>query len=512
MVKVAELTADVKLTGAKEATKQVENLTKSFGFLGSAASGSMKVLEWAANTLHEGINMASSYARQMDVMTFRNKIGAESFQRLEQAFRQHKGDVKDFIAVYDRLQSSQTRWKRRGLESAEGEVFKLLGINPGDYGQDTLKLMDAITQKLINMENIGDRNYIADILGINSEYLRVASKQDYNIWNNVIMSEEDRDKLNKQAQEMASFETLIDGLKTKLGVKWKVDWGLDISEWLNETAQDMVNATDAADGFFDALYKIGAVGINNLGGTGTERNWFGKFLDMFDDGMVLVGDLASGKFDRGEIYADLLQNDTIRNEMRKQKNQTPISNTKIPYNQRANGAYIMNRLMDAGYSQEVAAALVGGFTKESRLNPRAIGDNGTSFGIAQWHNNRARGLPADLPGQTDFLISELQNSFGMTPAVANKMSFEDMAKWALETFENPQNKSAAELRERMGYGIPYLSNSSLDPNTFGVGTNITNNNSFNTTIYADRVDEKFVADESKSSLTKAINDATMSIG
>lgn len=511
MTKVGELYAEVGLKGVKEAQKGVETLSRDFGFLGNAAAGALKILEWGANTLNEGIQMSQAYARQMDIMTFRNKIGAESFQRLDQAFRQHGGDVKDFISVFDDLQSRQARWRKFGMSENEGLAFGMLGINPADYG-DVLDLMEAITQKLIKMDNIGDRNMIAGILGINDELLRIASKGDYNVFNNIIMTENQKQVLNEQQQQLETLGILWDGLKLKLGTKWKADWGIDISKSLVSITQDMVNATDAADGFFSAIYGASAAALNGAGnknGDRTERNWWGKFVDLLDDGMVLAGDIMSGKFDRGEIYADFLHNDMIRTELRKQAQQAKSN----PQGSISNGAYVMQRLMDAGYSREFAAAMVGHFERESNVDPTQVGDNGTSFGIAQWHNGRAKGLPSDLEGQTSFLIDELVNSFGMTPERANRMSYAQASHWGLYTFENPAQKDR-EAPIRYNNGLKYLGrygsfgeNMSLSDTT----RQMTVNNTANVTINADNVDNSLLQKTINKQIEQGMNETSMSI-
>ena len=519
MTKVGELYAEVKVQGAKEAAKSVENLSRDFGFLGNAAAGAMKILEWGAQTLNEGIQMSQAYARQMDIMTFRNKIGAESFQRLDQAFRQHGGRVEDFISVYDDLQTRQARWRKFGMSENEGLAFGLLGINPADYN-DVLDLMDVITQKLIKMENIGDRNMIAGILGINDELLRIASKGDYIIYNNIVMTEEQKQIINEQQQQLETLGILWDGLKVKLGTKWKADWGIDISKSLVSVTQDMVNATDAADGFFSALYGIGAAalsGIGNKNGNRTERNWWGKFVDTLDDGMVVIGDLMSGKTDMGELYADILKNDQIRTELRKHSQQAIKQETTTasgnPQGSMTNGAYVLQRLMDAGYSREFAAAMLGHFERESNVDPTQVGDKGTSFGIAQWHNNRAKGLPKDLEGQVDFLINELANDFGMTPERANKMSYAQASHWGLYTFENPAQKDK-EAPIRYNKGLKYLGRYG----TFGENMSMseatrqmTVNNTANVTINADSVDSNLLQRTINKQIEQGMNETSMSI-
>jgi|TARA_B100001093_G_scaffold306302_2_gene292344 hypothetical protein len=52
------------------------------------------------------------------------------------------------------------------------------------------------------------------------------------------------------------------------------------------------------------------------------------------------------------------------------------------------GVGITKFLMSLGYSKANASGIAGNLFVESSFNPTAIGDNGTSFGLAQWHKSR----------------------------------------------------------------------------------------------------------------------------
>ena len=84
-------------------------------------------------------------------------------------------------------------------------------------------------------------------------------------------------------------------------------------------------------------------------------------------------------------------------------------------------AKIMNYFLDKKLPKHVAAGIMGNLYAESRLNPSAIGDGGTSGGIDQWHANRFKQLKLfakkrnkdwkDLDTQLDFLWYELNTSY-----------------------------------------------------------------------------------------------------
>ncbi len=79
-------------------------------------------------------------------------------------------------------------------------------------------------------------------------------------------------------------------------------------------------------------------------------------------------------------------------------------------------------LRERGFSPEVAAGLVGNLMQESgpELKLDAVGDNGNSFGAAQWNGPRRRAFflwaqqngraPTDLATQIDYLVHEMDTT------------------------------------------------------------------------------------------------------
>jgi hypothetical protein len=83
---------------------------------------------------------------------------------------------------------------------------------------------------------------------------------------------------------------------------------------------------------------------------------------------------------------------------------------------------LMRGLVQRGWSPEAAAMMAGNVKAESNFKTGEVGDHGTSFGLAQWHNERARALMGaakaqgkdwkDFDFQTDFLDKEFRGRFG----------------------------------------------------------------------------------------------------
>ena len=76
--------------------------------------------------------------------------------------------------------------------------------------------------------------------------------------------------------------------------------------------------------------------------------------------------------------------------------------------------------MSKGLTRAQAAGIAANLSHESNFNPNAVGDNGTSHGIAQWHNERATAMrnwtrangfdSNSFRGQLEFLWHELNGS------------------------------------------------------------------------------------------------------
>lgn len=85
-----------------------------------------------------------------------------------------------------------------------------------------------------------------------------------------------------------------------------------------------------------------------------------------------------------------------------------------------NAQQTIDFFMAKGLTREQAAGIAGNLQHESGFRTTAIGDSGTSFGIAQWHKGRGDAMkawtaangyhPESFRGQLEFLWHELNNS------------------------------------------------------------------------------------------------------
>lgn len=118
--------------------------------------------------------------------------------------------------------------------------------------------------------------------------------------------------------------------------------------------------------------------------------------------------------------------------------------------------------MNHGLNAAASCGILGNIKAESNFRTDAVGDNGTSFGICQWHNNRGRAMQnmagADwrnnLTGQLDYLWSELNSGYkdstlvplmGVSNDINGAMRAADIF---VRNFEKPAAVDAASKRRQ----------------------------------------------------------------
>lgn len=90
-----------------------------------------------------------------------------------------------------------------------------------------------------------------------------------------------------------------------------------------------------------------------------------------------------------------------------------------------NKELIYNELNKRGYNNAVIYGIMANIYYESGYNPEAVGDNGTSYGLCQWHNNRRLNLLNKknynkIDVQINYLFEELSKSYATVRNVINE--------------------------------------------------------------------------------------------
>lgn len=125
---------------------------------------------------------------------------------------------------------------------------------------------------------------------------------------------------------------------------------------------------------------------------------------------------------------------------------------------------VVDRLSAKGWSPHQAAAVAGAFVQESAIDPEAVGDNGTAFGIGQWRGERADALKRfaatrgadwkDLGTQIDFWDYEIRSSPSERRALQALRGARDVdaAAAAMMHYERPRNYTPDNPTAGHGWG------------------------------------------------------------
>lgn len=138
--------------------------------------------------------------------------------------------------------------------------------------------------------------------------------------------------------------------------------------------------------------------------------------------------------------------------------------------------YIQKKLISMGFTASSAAGVVGNLVQESGLRTDAIGDNGTSGGLAQWHNERldalkrfaaARGKEwTDLDTQIEFLAEEMRTSYADTYAKMQSAELPEIAGQIMtDEYEIPDPASANYSQRRANARAAYEAMKSANKQT-----------------------------------------------
>jgi len=118
-----------------------------------------------------------------------------------------------------------------------------------------------------------------------------------------------------------------------------------------------------------------------------------------------------------------------------------------------------------GLSSSGATGVIGNLYQESGLNPNSVGDSGTSYGLAQWHNGRRDSLmafaksknlsPNSTAAQEQYLIYDLKKNY---PSLLDSLSSKGItegnaAALFMQQYERPADQSTAAAQKRANLGI-----------------------------------------------------------
>lgn len=178
--------------------------------------------------------------------------------------------------------------------------------------------------------------------------------------------------------------------------------------------------------------------------------------------------------DNGRVYADnqFESEDTSpklvdHNNPEEEVVTSPESSYQVKYDLTGNKKKAMEFFQSKGLSAHAAAGIVGNLLQESKLNTKAVGDNGKALGIAQWHPDRQKGLKElakkrgtdiyDFNTQLEYVWQELNGSYKSSlEGLLKSRNLDEATTIFMRDYERPSEKYA-NLKARIQFGQSVLS-------------------------------------------------------
>lgn len=170
--------------------------------------------------------------------------------------------------------------------------------------------------------------------------------------------------------------------------------------------------------------------------------------DTVKQGQIIGKIGSSGNTDTANLYFEVIVNGNkvdptgyIKND-----NPRPQPGGVTVHNGSSNKQSVCLTLKSTGFSDDAVAAILTNIKYESSFDTKALGDNGTSYGLCQWHNGRYDNLKSSFPNsystvgsQIEYLMYELENQYvGVFNALSdNTMKTEDLTYKFCANFEVP---------------------------------------------------------------------------
>lgn len=220
----------------------------------------------------------------------------------------------------------------------------------------------------------------------------------------------------------------------------------------------------------------------SVGSSGESYSNFGMFSSQFEIGDAVVREFcsldknlqrtlsANGSLRLSVInYAPLVQNIAEANGIYMGIGNTFMHNIDIDSSKlEGNCRIVVNYLLDKGLNGAAACGVAGNIYHESGFRPDAVGDNGTSFGICQWHDSRGQEMKKfvganwanNLTGQCNYLWKDLNTSYIGTlnhlKSVPNTIDgTKSAADYFVRHFEIPDQVDAASIT-RQSTAVSYF--------------------------------------------------------
>lgn len=182
------------------------------GAVGVAIAAVGKGIQWVT----EGFNSASQKAVQFSRARYSSGLDAQSLQKWSNALKIVNGDFSSFNSSLESMNKLLAGKEYGSFSKDKMQAFAELGISPEDY-EEPLELLFKTVEELQNIPS-ARRNILADILGVNRDFLYAAPKALEYMDKLGTLTDEQIRKLEKLDEERNLSSARWERAKEKAGV------------------------------------------------------------------------------------------------------------------------------------------------------------------------------------------------------------------------------------------------------------------------------------------------------
>lgn len=330
------------------------------------------------------------------------------------------GDYDESILLIKELRDKIKKYRKAGLEkngefSYENLVFKYL--RRGNYIEKLINLSNELKDKKLSLESLNEISDSNEIV-IKEEESLFDKLLKFLGLDSLITPEEN--KFIKQLEKLIESNKELRLDKTK-----KINYDSDV-----EILQSVLQLLG---------YSLPKWGIDGKFGVETHTAVinFQKKNNLTPNGIVDKNTLK-------RIIKELSKIDLNAEKINqiKRKREKPNLNE--------NKDKLLKFLTDKGLTLEQASGIAGNIQAESNFDPSALGDNGTSLGIAQWHKDRKNNLidfcksrkqkSTSIDCQLEFLWYELSTKYSnVLSLIKSSKTTSEAAEIFASKYERPNS-------------------------------------------------------------------------
>lgn len=390
----------VKL-GFQTDEKSLKRFTGGVAAATKGVTALVGAIQAASLTVAAGVAKFAANMEQLYFSAAKSGSTATSVKALGKAVQNLTGNAEDGLASLQNLARFM-----RNTPGAEG-FLRSLGVATRDARgnmRDTADIMADLGTALAAKPYAVARQY-ADLLGIGEDTLRAILSGEFSTElakQRQLLQDAGYDEATRKAQafmvKLRELQTRLEAVGVTVGSSLLKALGPQMEEvarWFERNADSIATAVSAVG---TAIIKVSDFILPVL--KKIAEGWKLIYETARDAGRAMVDAMPTSLVDKiGAGTGKVLDWLGVRGAVDKALGlappsggtQAPAAPGKAPTGPSGGGSAKQNAMayfMRMGWTREQAAGIVANLQHESNFDPRAVGDGGKAYGVAQWHPDR----------------------------------------------------------------------------------------------------------------------------